>query len=97
MTFENAAEILVARITDMPRCSRPRYIRLSFLDDSREPTVPYHWRKMNMFGVTFQFAEADKARAWAVAAMQAGYKPHYGLSAGAFFGVAEMSDALKAS
>jgi hypothetical protein len=38
--------------------------------------VPYHWKYMNMIGVSYARKDLAAAEAWALSALQAGYEVH---------------------
>ena len=73
-TIAQAADILVARALER---HRRRGIYFGMIQPNRDtpPTVPTTWRRKNIFGVTFPLSQVEEARAWAVAALEAGYRP----------------------
>lgn len=88
-----AADVLIDRATQFRTHAR---IRFGIIMPSRKaaPTVPTHWRIANMFGVAFRRAEIEDARAWALAALAAGYRPCVAHRNGSGFVPADMERAL---
>jgi len=95
-TVSRAADVLIDRATQF-RSKRSRiHFGIVMPDRKTPPTVPHMWRRMNMFGVTFPRAELDEARAWAVAAITAGYRPYVMFRKGASgFAPTEMLELLR--
>jgi hypothetical protein len=88
---EYAAEMLLS----FPKFHKPRRIHLAVLDESLKPIIPYHWQNHHLFGAIFPFADIDKAHAWAVTAMQAGYVPYYSeRKYGSYYSVTEAYEAV---
>jgi hypothetical protein len=71
--IHTAAHLLVQRALEF----KPRKIHLCVLVNNRRPVIPYHWQRMNMFGVSFARQDAVAAEVWAVDAMRAGYVPAF--------------------
>lgn len=56
-----------------------RRLHFSVLTASRKqpPSVPYHWQRGRMFGISFERRDAPAAEAWLNDAMRAGYCPFH--------------------
>jgi hypothetical protein len=92
----HAAQLLVQAALSLKYI---RHIHLSVLTANRktEPTIPYHWRCMNMFGVSYARHEVAEAEAWVVQAIRGGYRPFFNEGKrGAGFSIKETNDLVDA-
>jgi len=67
-------DVLIGRALER-RGRRRLYFGMIMPDRKTPPTVPTTWQRKNIFGVAYPLSEVEEAKAWAVSAIAAGYRP----------------------